>query len=457
MASALPRAHDRTMGLSQPSDKLARSQLLRSALEEVSSKLTARTHDARLSVKDPCSLESRLFSMLSYGISKMRDATTNIYDIAWSLFALRYLGENDRHLSEMIQEALSIIEGKSSEELTGYLYDFRSAVGVALSIYILGREKLRLSETTLEEICKNLVENSERSEIGELIGATFLLLKYLNCKNFEEKVKKSLQKVIETGIKEPEYHLIDLLYVTFFIAILNDEIYVEEIIRKISKNELLLDYIMNEPEALALFLYSVSKAAYLKDNRLAEWSKEKREEAARSLKELLRDIYMDFFDLYWQSNDIKGDEMNMMRLNVEDVEDIDSHYPRPDLVSKILISLYEAGYIYPFMLSKKEADVYRQIKAEVKEYRRVRKYELLLLFALSSLFLTMLPVLWNIIIIMKLNLINFLWTYYHVYSLIILPFIVTLCISIWRNGYVSIHELGKIIKSIINFIRNKSG
>jgi hypothetical protein len=354
----------------------------------------------------------------------------------------------------MIQEALSIIEGKSSEELAGYLYDFRRAVGVALSIYILGREKLRLSETTLEEICKNLVENSERSEIGELIGATFLLLKCLNCKNFEEKVKKPLQKVIETGIKEPEYHLIDLLYVTFFVAILNDEIYIEEIIRKISKNELLLDYIMNEPEALALFLYSVSKAAYLKDDQLAEWSKEKREEAARSLKELLRSIYMDFFDLYWQSNVIKGDKMNMMRLNVED---IDSHYPRPDLVSKILISLYEAGYIYPFTLSKKEADVYRQIKAEVKEYRRVRRYELLLLFVLSSLFLTMLPVLWNIIIIMKLNLINFLWTYYHVYSLIILPLIVTLCISIWRNGYVSIRELGKIIESIINFIRNKSG
>jgi hypothetical protein len=391
--------------------------------------------------------------MLSYGISKIQDATTNIYDIAWSLFALQYLGENDRHLSEMIQEALSIIEGKSSEELAGYLYDFRRAVGVALSIYILGKEKLGLSETKLGEICKNLVENSERSEIGELIGATFLLLKCLNCKNFEEKVKKLLQKVIESGIKEPEYHLIDLLYVTFFVAILNNETYVEEIIRKISKNELLLDYIMNEPEALALFLYSVSKAAYLKDDQLAEWSKEKREEAARSLKDILRSIYMDFFDLYWQSNVIKGDKMKM-RLKVED---IDSHYPRPDLVSKILISLYEAGYIYPFTLSKKEADIYRQIKAEVKEYRRVRRYELLLLFVLSSLFLIMLPVLWNIIIIMKLNLVNFLWTYYYVYSLIIIPLIVTLFISIWRNGYVPIHELVKIIESIINFIRNNSG
>ena len=40
MAGALPRAHDRTMGLSQPSDKLARSQLLCNALEEASFKLT---------------------------------------------------------------------------------------------------------------------------------------------------------------------------------------------------------------------------------------------------------------------------------------------------------------------------------------------------------------------------------------------------------------------------------
>jgi len=414
-------------------------------------------HDSQLSVKDPCSLESRLFFMLSYGISKVQDATTNIYDMAWGLLALRYLGENNRHLSEMIQEAVSIIEGKSSEELAGYLYDFRRAVGVALSIYILGREKLHLSETTLEEICKNSVENSEGSEIGELIGATFLLLKYLNRKNFEDKIKNLMQKMIEKGMNEPEFRFIDLLYVAFFAAMVNDELYIE-IVKKMSQNEFFIEeYIMNDPETLALFLYPVSKVAELKNGQLSEWSKEKREEAANALRELLRSIYINF-DFYRKSNASKREDLNEMFL---ERDDMDSHYLRPDLLSKIMISFYEAGYIYPFTLSKKEADIYRQIKAEVKMYRRVRKYELFSLFVLSSLFLIMLPILWNLIFIMKVNLVQlFQINSAFVRFVYLFIFSITLFIwgSIWRNGYVSPLELLKqIYKKLTEFVENNSG
>jgi hypothetical protein len=140
------------------------------------------------------------------------------------------------------------------------------------------------------------------------------------------------------------------------------------------------------------------------------------------------------------------------------LRDIDLRLLRPDLFSKIIIALYEAGYLRPFMLSKKEADIYRQIRAEVKRYRRVRKYELIFIFASLALLILLLPFAIHGLISLDLNIsnyLNYLRSYYLYYVLSIVLFPISVY-SIWKRGYISIRELLKYLENKLPLLKMAS-
>jgi len=146
--------------------------------------------------------------------------------------------------------------------------------------------------------------------------------------------------------------------------------------------------------------------------------------------------------------EVRGDEA------VIDLRKVSLLLPRPDLISKIIIALYEAGHLRPFALSKKEVDAYRQIRAELSSYRRVRKYELVFILTTSGLFMSLLPLviigLSNITMDM-IQIISSLWYYYVV---LVIPIIIFIQ-CIWKSGHISIQELKRIIYVTIERLMNR--
>jgi hypothetical protein len=411
-------------------------------------------------------LESRLIFLLAY-ISREHDKTNSIYDVAWGIFTFKSIGRRYEQLYEEAHYVSSLLMKMSPEDLSDFLYDYRRAVGVALFIYLLNEKSLGLSDRRLREICEVLIDHSEKSDIGELIGVTFLLLRHLKYKEMEKSIRNLIDKIKNLAINNPAYYLIDLMYIAFFSAIANDPFYVE-VLEIIHKNEQLLAYIKDDPEKLALFLYMISKAVNSEDSSLTEWCKEQRESIAPILMRFVKENYLTSDDYYSLVNDlinaIAGFKTHSLIKEIKNGEaiinlrDIDLRLLRPDLFSKIIIALYEAGYLRPFMLSKKEADIYRQIRAEVKRYRRVRKYELIFIFASLALLILLLPFAIHGLISLDLNIsnyLNYLRSYYLYYVLSIVLFLISVC-SIWERGYISIRELLKYLENKLPLLKMAS-
>jgi hypothetical protein len=356
-------------------------------------------------------------------INKELGEIRSIYDIAWRIFALEYIG---RHYERLYKEACQIVsslEQLSSEKLEDLLFDYRRAVGIALSIYLFRPESLDLSEERLDEICRILTANSESSEAGELIGATFLLLNRLKYKVLIDKIRVIMYKIRDMALREPEYYFIELMYISFFSAIANDSFYIETL-EKIKRNEFLYDHIFDEPEKLTLFLYIVSKAIDYKNKSSIEieWCKTKRDEAASSLISFYEDIEYDLI------------------------------LARMDLIAKMILALYEAGYLKPFMLSKKEVDAYRQIRAELKNYRRVRKYELMFILGVFILFMFLLPTILNSLFTNTTYFIQFILAYNYLHGIVLV--IVGLIIrSIWSSGQINPEVIRNIVKEVLSLIK----
>jgi hypothetical protein len=347
------------------------------------------------------------------------------------------------------------LERMSSDELSGFLYDYRRAVGIALSIYLIGKKNHKLP---MNEIFNILIENAENSEIGELTGVTFLLLNHFKNEELKEKITKLMNKIKEMGFNEPEYRLADTMYIAFFTAMVNDKFYIE-ILKNIMKNEHLFEeYIVNDPEKLTLFLYILSKAIDLNEDSLVDWCKEKREEAAKSLQQFVDEI-SSTLGSHFSTGGMRSSVNAHMQYDLEKeryIEELPSaeaipFFIRPDLVSKTVIALYEAGYLKPFTLSKKEADTYWQIQAELKRYRRVRKYELIFILISFYLFILILPFLHYIVTTMHINVIQVIYAYFNDYkeiNVILIPILILICGSIWEYGYISREILKLIVEKI---------
>lgn len=413
---------------------------------------------------DKNNLEERLIALLLYKVDKEQEKDYNIYDVAWGLLALRNIGKFNERLYDEVCQITSRLKRMSFEDLSDFLYDYRRAVGVALSIYLVGAKGLELSKRLLHELCEILVMNSKSSKIGELVGATFLVLRHFGNKEMEKEIKNLMFQIKELTVKDPAFHLTDLMYLAFFSAIADDRFY-KEILELIHANRHLLAYIEDDPEKLALFLYLVSKATDSKDYPLTEWCKDQRERVAHILKRFsVRDYlalssHLSLMDVLVEVaqgvkghsivKEVRGDEA------VIDLRKVSLLLPRPDLISKIIIALYEAGHLRPFALSKKkEVDAYRQIRAELSSYRRVRKYELVFILTTSGLFMSLLPLviigLSNITMDM-IQIISSLWYYYVV---LVIPIIIFIQ-CIWKSGHISIQELKRIIYVTIERLMNR--
>lgn len=412
-------------------------------------------------------------ALLAYTASSSRRPVDGLYDLAWGSFALKEIGRDYEPFLANIRSAVSMIV--ASDKLADVLYDYRRAVGLSLSICLFGAQKVGLHETRLDELCDVLTRNSKDSGLAELIGASFLMAKRLKRKEAERDLKKLMAGIKASCNKNPAYHIADLLSVAFFSAIVHDEFFLEAL-EDIKQNQYWMTYIDGDPERMAFLLYALSKAAYSKKAKgeLSEWCRNQLNVVAEKLyldlkkKRLLNSqSYIDLIDALLGVAEgfnahvkqkfgslIRKGEGNEIIIDREAIAPL----PRVDLLAKVYIALSEAGYIRPFMLSKREIDVYRQIRAELKSYRRIRKYELIFIMATSALFMPLMLLLMLTGNITALPPVNNLLLYACIGMLIAI--IELYYRQIWKRGFLSLKEslefLSSLIKKIFKFKEARS-
>lgn len=363
-----------------------------------------------------------------------------IYDASWLLLAYTFLGRKAERLCREIYNILLHLDSMKRDDLVDFLFDYRRAVGVALGAFIL-RKKIKSFKELLSKISQILFESSRDSEIGELVGASFLFVKYLSKdEELKKKLESLMKEIIEKSFerKRFEQYYRDILYIAFFSALADQNLYIE-ILDRLRRNEQLIEYIENDLEAMALLLFTVSRLSMKRngvDTALKEWAREKRDEWAPELHNLANEIGI----YHWIQRNIIFQGL-FASYTEESSQDIESPYL--NICSKVTLALVEAGYERPFTLSKYEYDVYLQIKGEIKRYKRVRKIELVFLFLCTelSVFLlyrfflpTIIPIMFNLKA-----------------CILALTIVGILLYSVWKYGQVPIH----VLKDILNHIKNR--
>ncbi|MHA1616474.1 MAG: hypothetical protein ACTSX9_04110 [Candidatus Njordarchaeales archaeon] len=388
--------------------------------------------------------EAYIDYLLTYTAKSSRRPVDCLYELAWGSFALKEMNRDYKHFLSNIRSAIAAIA--SSSKLMDVLYDYRRSIGVVLSIWLFGTREISFPEDRLDELCSTLVQISRDSGIAELIGVSFLLAKYLGRRETELELRSLMRKIEKASKKNPALYLTDLLSVMFFLAIvdLTDE-FLLRAIEDIKQNRYWMSYIEDDPERMALLLYVLSKIAYsdLKnvDTKLAEWCRAESNKLAEILyhdlkKKRLLDSqsYAELIDALLGvaegfEDHVKQKFGSLVRRENDDEIIVDrkaiAPLPRVDLLAKAYIALNEAGYIRPFMLSRREVDVYKQIQAELKGYRRIRKPELIFLMSASSLFIVLLVLLIGCHHILPIALATIVPLYGH----------------IWKNGHISWKEI----------------
>jgi hypothetical protein len=419
-------------------------------------------------------LDASLAALVIYEVEIAKQSQpNNIYEIAWGTLALKNLGKDYKRLFNDVRSALSFLKEASPQEIEKFLYYYRRTVGAALSIYVFGMKELGFSEDRLHKICEALVNLSVESGIGELIGAALLLVEQLRKEDlkqmFLERLLGIINKLKDLCHNAPENYIGDLLYIAFFSAMAEDKTY-REILEMIRKNESWNTYIENDPENMPLFLYILAKAAYSKseDKMLIKWCKEKVGEIGGNLISFLNETRLVQFGNYIHIIDallIAAEEtkayvqekypfIKEIRENeiAIDKKALAPFLPRLDLFAKAIISLNEAGYIRPYTLSKREADAYRQIRAELKNYRRIRKYELLFMMITSSIFLLLAPLMFLGVITFQVKVTEQILSFAVSLFIPIIAIIATIMRHIWKNGHISGQDLRDLPQKITNFL-----
>jgi len=417
---------------------------------------TARLSEAHLKY------ETHLKSLLAYVAKSSRKPIDGLYDLAWGSLALKEMGMDYEYFLTNIQSAVSMIA--SSSELADVLYDYRRAVGLSLAIYLFGARRAGFPEERLNELCNVLTQilKDRKIELAELIGASFLLAKHLKRSDAEEDLKSIIMKIKESCLKNPAYYLTDMLFIMFFLALAREGEFLIEALEDIRQNRSWMAYINEDPERMALLLYVLSKAAYSRNVKaeLAEWCRTESNRIAEELYYALErrrlldpQSYVELIDALLGVAEgfdahvkqkfgllIKMGEGDEIIINRKAIMPL----PRIDLLAKAYIALCEAGYIRPFMLSKREADAYRQIQAELKGYRRIRKYELFFIMVTSALSI---PLIFLTLALMLTN--NEI---FYPSLILLVAIIIGSYQHIWKRGYVSLRELLEVLREKANSI-----
>ncbi|MGC9200944.1 MAG: hypothetical protein ACP5F8_03275, partial [Candidatus Aenigmatarchaeota archaeon] len=390
---------------------------------------------------------------------------TSLYDKGWiALYFLKCEDDSPQFFRELENEIESIIYDE--EKFSELLLSLENTIGFFLGTYSL--LSLKSSEfgknSENKERIKKLISNIEKSKWleydGELLFSISLITEKLGLKlDVKNLFEKSFSQ--HTSVDKLRAKVYALL--SFVQKTKDDRKFVNSLLRELASNNEIMNLIEKDLELSSIFALALSS--------LLELEKEKKEEIIDMMNKTFKIAYTEIksmvenpyflneitnaaiyskevgtFMPYEKSNNMTRISNNKLEISLENFPPVVSL--RLDLISKFLLSALECEFDKPYFLSKKEHDVYLQIKGETRNFKRVRKTELLLILSVLGLFLLY----YSIQLAIPLNL--------GFKSLILIGSIPILFYffvakSIYERGYVSREDLVDFLKALRDFFLKK--
>jgi hypothetical protein len=390
---------------------------------------------------------------------------TSLYDKGWiALYFLKCEDDSPQFFRELENEIESIIYDE--EKFSELLLSLENTIGFFLGTYSL--LSLKSSEfgknSENKERIKKLISNIEKSKWleydGELLFSISLITEKLGLKlDVKNLFEKSFSQ--HTSVDKLRAKVYALL--SFVQKTKDDRKFVNSLLRELASNNEIMNLIEKDLELSSIFALALSS--------LLELEKEKKEEIIDMMNKTFKIAYTEIksmvenpyflneitnaaiyskevgtFMPYEKSNNMTRISNNKLEISLENFPPVVSL--RLDLISKFLLSALECEFDKPYFLSKKEHDVYLQIKGETRNFKRVRKTELLLILSVLGLFLLY----YSIQLAIPLNL--------GFKSLILIRSIPILFYffvakSIYERGYVSGEALVDFLKALRDFFLKK--
>jgi|GEM_PF-2058741 len=333
-------------------------------------------------IADP-DFESSLFNVIAHrllsGEASPRHLGRKLYDLAWVYSVYSALELSGIELLDKMREILkSLISNEF--EFYNVLYDSQGSVGLLFSLYHLldrnneGSDFRDLAKRALRELGQLQWHEND----GEILAFSYLLSTRLG-EDFESKISSIINKMINIWISSSSYYdLQNLAYTAFSYSYAKKGEKLFSLIVKMgltSKSSLMLRRFLDiaDPEILALILYALSTLAY--EDIVPRKIKEKTDsdEDEKLIEHLRLELIPDLgrhLDVV-----IKG-------LNLEDNPQI----VPPNFIAKIRLAKIQSGLDKPFVLSRYEWRVYKQIRVwMLKGYSKVKQTHLLITFLVDAL------------------------------------------------------------------------
>lgn len=333
-------------------------------------------------IADP-DFESSLFNVIAHrllsGEASPRHLGRKLYDLAWVYSVYSALELSGIELLDKMREILkSLISNEF--EFYNVLYDSQGSVGLLFSLYhLLDRNN---EDSDFIDLAKRALRELEQLQWhendGEVLAFTYLLSTRLG-KEFESKISSILDRVIDVWIRSSSYHdFQNLAHVAFSYSYAKNGEKLLSLIVKMgltSRSSLILRRLLEiaDPEILALILYALSTLAY--EDIVPRKIKEDpgNGESVKLIEYLRLELIPDMgrhLDVV-----LKG-------LNLEDNPQV----VPPSFIAKIRLAKIQSGLDKPFILSRYEWRVYKQIRIwMLKGYSKVKQTHLLITFLVDAL------------------------------------------------------------------------
>jgi len=342
--------------------------------------LSAKLESTRIADPD---FESSLFNVIARkllsGETGLKDSGRRLYDLAWvySVYSASELSG-----IELLDKMREVLRSILSNEFEFYnvLYDSQGSVGLLFSLYHLldsGNENNALRDIA-KRVLKELEQLQWHENDGEVLAFSYLLSIKLD-KGFEKRVKSIIDKLSNVWIDEGSYYALqNLAYVAFSYSYARKGKELFSLLNKMGltgKTSLMLRRILDlsDPELLALILYTLSTLAYegIIPREIEESHDSEKDE--RLIKYLRLELIPEL-----------GRRLNTV---VEEfgLRDNPQSVP-PNLIAKIRLAKIQSGLDKPFVLSRYEWRVYKQIRIWLLEgYLKVKQSHLLITSLVDAL------------------------------------------------------------------------
>lgn len=370
----------------------------------------------------------------------------SLYDKGWiAVYFLETENENLEFFKSLKNEIVDILTNK--EKVSKVFLNLEEIIGLFLGVYSL----LRLKKFNEEFIIttKGLIEHLKKLEWleydGELIFSISLLQTNMDLKlNLKEIFEKSFERNANNidKLRAKIY-----AFLTFSQRKFRKTYYevVEDLLKELTTKKT-IEMIKSDIELSTLF--GIGLTNLLEYDRFNGKIKEIRDELFKaSYLEIVKLIenpqlitkIIEIASLMRETGKVKIDREleDIVKISNKELKINLEKLPSPslklDLLSKFLILGSKAGFDKPYFLSKKEYDVYLQIKNEIKGYRRIRKRELVaLLFCLDCF-------IWGFTVY---TLTQFQPIFHAIiYSIPLIPVLYGISYQVYRKGHISLKEM----------------